>query len=124
MRRRMTTIPIRQTGKTATMSIAQNKKALHDYFIEDRYEAGLVLQGWEAKAIRAGRAQAVGNRGKLTVDGENCRESSLRCDLPPVRRYEGKLAEVGQGALKCSRTGGQGKRRPSRGNERRIAPPA
>jgi SsrA-binding protein len=39
------------------MSIAQNKKAFHDYFIEDRYEAGLVLQGWEAKAIRAGRAQ-------------------------------------------------------------------
>ena len=39
------------------MSIAENKKAFHDYFIEERYEAGLVLQGWEAKAIRAGRAQ-------------------------------------------------------------------
>ena len=39
------------------MSIAQNKKAFHDYFIEERYEAGLVLQGWEVKAIRAGRAQ-------------------------------------------------------------------
>ena len=38
------------------MSIIQNKKAFHDYFIEDRYEAGLVLQGWEVKAIRAGRA--------------------------------------------------------------------
>lgn len=38
------------------MSIADNKKAFHDYFIEDRYEAGLVLEGWEAKAIRAGRA--------------------------------------------------------------------
>ena len=38
------------------MSIVQNKKAYHDYFIEDRYEAGLVLQGWEVKAIRAGRA--------------------------------------------------------------------
>ncbi len=36
------------------MSIVQNKKAFHDYFIEDRYEAGLVLQGWEVKAIRAG----------------------------------------------------------------------
>jgi len=38
------------------MSIIQNKKAFHEYFIEDRYEAGLVLQGWEVKAIRAGRA--------------------------------------------------------------------
>ncbi len=39
------------------MSIVENKKAFHDYFIEDRYEAGLVLEGWEVKAIRAGRAQ-------------------------------------------------------------------
>jgi SsrA-binding protein len=39
------------------MSIADNKKAFHDYFIEERYEAGLVLEGWEVKAIRAGRAQ-------------------------------------------------------------------
>jgi SsrA-binding protein len=39
------------------MTIAQNKKAFHDYFIEERYEAGLVLEGWEAKAIRAGRVQ-------------------------------------------------------------------
>ncbi len=39
------------------MSIAQNRKALHDYFIEDRYEAGLVLEGWEVKSIRAGRVQ-------------------------------------------------------------------
>ncbi|HSF47027.1 MAG TPA: SsrA-binding protein, partial [Burkholderiales bacterium] len=39
------------------MSIAQNKKAFHDYFIEDRYEAGIALEGWEVKAIRAGRAQ-------------------------------------------------------------------
>ncbi len=38
------------------MSIIQNKKAFHDYFIEDRYEAGLMLEGWEVKAIRAGRA--------------------------------------------------------------------
>ncbi len=39
------------------MSIAENKKAFFDYFIEERYEAGLVLEGWEVKAIRAGRAQ-------------------------------------------------------------------
>jgi len=39
------------------MSIAENRKASHDYFIEERYEAGIALQGWEVKAIRAGRAQ-------------------------------------------------------------------
>jgi SsrA-binding protein len=39
------------------MSIAQNKKAFHDYFIEERYEAGIALEGWEVKAIRAGRVQ-------------------------------------------------------------------
>jgi SsrA-binding protein len=39
------------------MSIVQNKKAFHDYFIEERFEAGIALQGWEVKAIRAGRAQ-------------------------------------------------------------------
>jgi SsrA-binding protein len=39
------------------MSIVENRKASHDYFIEERHEAGLVLEGWEVKAIRAGRAQ-------------------------------------------------------------------
>ena len=39
------------------MSITENRKAFHDYFVEERYEAGLVLAGWEVKAIRAGRAQ-------------------------------------------------------------------
>lgn len=39
------------------MSIQQNKKAFHDYFIEEKFEAGIVLEGWEVKAIRAGRAQ-------------------------------------------------------------------
>jgi SsrA-binding protein len=39
------------------MSIVQNKKAFHDYFVEERYEAGMVLEGWEVKAIRAGRVQ-------------------------------------------------------------------
>ena len=39
------------------MSITQNKKAYFDYFVEAKYEAGLVLEGWEVKAIRSGRAQ-------------------------------------------------------------------
>lgn len=39
------------------MVIAENKKAFHDYFIEEKFEAGLVLAGWEVKSIRAGRVQ-------------------------------------------------------------------
>lgn len=38
-------------------SIAQNRRARHDYYIEDRFEAGLVLEGWEVKSLRDGRAQ-------------------------------------------------------------------
>ena len=39
------------------MCIANNRKAWHDYFIEEKFEAGMVLEGWEVKAIRAGRLQ-------------------------------------------------------------------
>lgn len=39
------------------MSIVENRKARHDYFIEEKFEAGIVLEGWEVKAIRAGRVQ-------------------------------------------------------------------
>ena len=50
------------------MSIVENRKAFHDYFIEERYEAGLALQGWEVKAIRAGRAQIA--EGYVMVRGQ------------------------------------------------------
>jgi len=39
------------------MSIVKNKKAFHDYFIGEKYEAGIALEGWEVKAIRDNRAQ-------------------------------------------------------------------
>ena len=39
------------------MAIAKNKKAFHDYFIDEQYEAGISLKGWEVKSIRAGRVQ-------------------------------------------------------------------
>lgn len=45
-----------QKQKTNTQ-IAVNRKAQHEFFIEDRYEAGLMLQGWEVKSLRAGRVQ-------------------------------------------------------------------
>lgn len=47
----------KQKTGTSSSTIALNKKARHDYFIEDRFEAGLVLQGWEVKSLREGRAQ-------------------------------------------------------------------
>ena len=58
------------------MSIVQNKKALHNYFIEERFEAGLVLAGWEVKSIRAGRVQikesyVLISRGELLLLGSH-----------------------------------------------------
>lgn len=43
--------------KNTASTIALNKKARHDFFIEERFEAGIALQGWEVKSLRAGRAQ-------------------------------------------------------------------
>ncbi len=44
-------------NKKPSSTIAVNKRARHDYFIEDTFEAGLALEGWEVKSLRAGRAQ-------------------------------------------------------------------
>jgi SsrA-binding protein len=56
------------------MSIVYNKKAFHDYFIEEKYEAGIALKGWEVKAIRAGRCQikeayVVVRKGEIFLTG-------------------------------------------------------
>lgn len=56
------------------MTIVDNKKAFHDYFVEERYEAGVMLEGWEAKAIRAGRVQlkeayVIINQGEIFLFG-------------------------------------------------------
>jgi SsrA-binding protein len=56
------------------MSIAQNKKAFYDYFIEEKYEAGIVLEGWEVKAIRDNRinlkeAYVIIQRGEIYLIG-------------------------------------------------------
>jgi len=47
----------KKNNDSQSNTIVLNKKAKHDYFIEDRYEAGMVLQGWEVKSLRAGRVQ-------------------------------------------------------------------
>lgn len=75
------------------MSIVQNKKAFHDYFIEERYEAGLALEGWEVKAIRAGRAQlkesyVVIQKGELFLIGSHISPlptASTHVNPDPVR---------------------------------------
>ena len=46
-----------KTIKQLRASIARNKKAAYNYFIDERFEAGLALQGWEVKSLRAGKAQ-------------------------------------------------------------------
>ncbi|MBL8483826.1 MAG: SsrA-binding protein, partial [Rhodocyclaceae bacterium] len=56
------------------MSIIENRKALHDYFIEERFEAGIAFAGWEVKAVRAGRVQlkeayVIVQRGEIFLFG-------------------------------------------------------
>ena len=61
----------KQSGKDKASGgqIAQNKRARHEYHLEQRFEAGLALQGWELKAIRAGRAN-IGESYAVVRDGE------------------------------------------------------
>ncbi|WP_077301075.1 SsrA-binding protein SmpB [Virgibacillus pantothenticus] len=63
--------------------IATNKKASHDYFIEDTYEAGIVLQGTEIKSIRAGRV--------------NIKDAHARIDRGEVKLINLHIAEYAQG---------------------------
>lgn len=70
------------------MSIANNKKAFHDYFIEEQYEAGVVLEGWEVKAIRDGKvnikeAYVVIQRGEIYIIG--CHVTALGSASTHVR---------------------------------------
>jgi SsrA-binding protein len=75
------------------MSIIQNKKAFHDYFIEERYEAGIALEGWEVKAIRAGRsnlkeAYVIVRQGEVYLIGCHISalpEASKHVNPDPVR---------------------------------------
>ncbi|MEE4244198.1 MAG: SsrA-binding protein, partial [Kangiellaceae bacterium] len=62
--------------KPSDNTIAQNKKARHEYFIEDTFEAGLVLEGWEVKSLREGKANIADSYIHLK-DGEAWLLSSL-----------------------------------------------
>ena len=97
------------------MSIIDNKKAFHDYVIEERFEAGLVLLGWEAKAIRAGRAQlkeayVVIRRAELYLIGAHISplsSTSTHVTADPVRTRKLLLhsAEIGKLIGKVERSG-------------------
>src|SRR5690606_4613473 len=59
----------KKSGKGASGTIALNKRARHEYHLEERFEAGLALQGWELKSIRAGRAN-IGESYAVVRGGE------------------------------------------------------
>ena len=66
----MNTQAVAKTGKApARRVVARNKRAAHDYALEERFEAGLALEGWEVKSLRAGKAQMVDSY-VLLKDGE------------------------------------------------------
>jgi SsrA-binding protein len=97
------------------MSIVENKKAYHDYFIEERFEAGIALEGWEVKAIRAGRAQlkeayVVVKSGEIVLFGAHVtplptasthirpdptRTRKLLLHRPEINRLIGKVERAG-----------------------------
>lgn len=67
-------------------NIVTNRKAHHDYFIEERYEAGLVLQGWEVKSLRSGKVQL--DQGYVVVrGGEAFLFGALITPLPTVSTH-------------------------------------
>lgn len=76
----MATKPDQTPKKAAKSVIVLNKKARHDYFIEDRFEAGLALEGWEVKALREGRAQ-IKEAYVVVKDGEAW---LLGCHIAPL----------------------------------------
>ncbi|MBC7499380.1 MAG: SsrA-binding protein SmpB, partial [Herminiimonas sp.] len=97
------------------MTIVDNRKAFHDYFIEERYEAGVMLEGWEAKSIRAGRVQlkeayVIVNKGELFLFGAHISAlSSASTHVSPMATRTRKLllhaAEIKKLVEKVDRSG-------------------
>ncbi len=84
----------KKPDKSAPAQIAQNRKAWHDYFIEQKFEAGMVLHGWEVKSMRAGRAQlkeayVVVENGEIFLIGSHVSplpSASTHVNPDPVRK--------------------------------------
>ena len=97
------------------MSIVANKKAYHDYFVEEKFEAGLALEGWEVKAIRAGRAQlkeayVVVKNGEIVLLGAHVTplltaSTHIRPDPTRTRKLLLNRAEINRLIGKVERAG-------------------
>jgi len=97
------------------MSIADNKKAFHDYFIEERFEAGMALGGWEVKAIRASRVQikeayVVLRRGEVFIIGMHISalptaSTHIKTDPTRTRKLLLHAAEINKLIGKVERAG-------------------
>ena len=97
------------------MSIVDNKKAYHDYFVEEKFEAGLALEGWEVKAIRAGRAQlkeayVIVKSGEIMLIGAHLSPLSttsthVRADPTRTRRLLLRRDEINRLVGKVERAG-------------------
>ena len=73
-------------NKTQSSTITLNKKARHDFFIEERLEAGLVLEGWEVKSLRAGNVQ-IRDSYILLKEGEAYLFGALITPLPTASTH-------------------------------------
>jgi len=76
----------KKNTKTSDNTIADNRKARHDYFIEDQFEAGLVLEGWEVKALRAKNVQ-LRDSHVIIKNGEAWLLGALITPLPTVSTH-------------------------------------
>ena len=102
-------------NKDGTKPIAENRKATYNYFFEERFEAGMVLQGWEVKALREGKVQltdgyVVIKNGELFIIGcqinplktasthvnpDSIRSRKLLMHKDEIRRLIGKVEQKG-----------------------------
>jgi SsrA-binding protein len=76
----------KQDQKSTDNSIGLNKKAFHDYFVEDKYETGISLQGWEVKSLRAGKLQ-LRDAYVIIKDGELFLIGALISPLPTASTH-------------------------------------
>jgi SsrA-binding protein len=113
------------TKKKTPTRIADNKKAAYNYFFEERFEAGMVLEGWEVKALREGKVQltdgyVVIRNGELFLIGcqitplktasthvnpDSIRTKKLLMKKDEIKRLVGKVEQKGHTLVPCSSTG-------------------
>ena len=85
-------------SKVPDNTIVQNKKARHDYFIEDTFEAGVALQGWEVKSLRAKKSQLT-DTYVLIKDGEVDLQRQFAGPLETLRIIADEEPAYGKSAL-------------------------